>query len=346
MNNAYPYPPTSPAPQGELDRHIPAARRAYNRVGLGMMVFILVPQLLSVVIAIVTILAFPAFYESVWYIWFNQILCLYMIAAPLTLLVIGLPRAGHDRYEKKPMSPLQLLVIFCIMETVAVIGSIVSSVLMSIVSAITGGEYNSPLDEVLDGAPWWIMLLVVGIIGPIIEELICRRAIMRRLLPFGEKSAIVFSAVIFGLMHGNFYQLFYAVGLGLILGYVYARTNNILYPALLHVVFNSLSCLQSIVLQGVDIDGLYEITGLQAQMEWLGANLLPFLGMMAFTLLIYGLAIAGFILLCILYHRIRFEESPYPLPTGSGMRAWLGNPGMILFFVTSFLLMGLTLLPT
>lgn len=345
MNDAYPYPPAPTSPQDGLAGHIPAARSAYNRVGLGMLVFILVPQLVSLVLAVAALLAFPAFYQSAWYAWFNQVLCMYMIGAPLALLVIGLSPQAPGHREKRPLSVPQLLGIFCIMETVALLGSIISGGLMQLVSSLTGGEYTSPVEELLAGAPWWLLLTVVGVIGPILEELICREALMRRLLPFGEKSAIFFSALLFGLMHGNFYQLFYAVGLGAILAYVYARTNNIAYPCILHAALNSLSCLQSIAVGAVDIDTLQESASLGAQMEWLRANLLPYLATILLTLLVYGLAIAGFVLLIRRYRRLSFGACPFPLPKEGRLSAWLGNVGMILFFVTSFLLIGLTLIP-
>lgn len=323
-----------------------AARKAYHRAGLGMFLFILVPQFSSVFFTLTAIIAFPAFYSSPWFLWFNQIFSLYMLGAPLALLAIGLPPAGQESNipgEKFPFR--RFLLFFCCMETIAVAGSLISQALMSMASAITGREYTSPVDEALDGAPWWILLLVVGIIGPIIEELLCRRAVMRRLLPFGEKSAIMFSALLFGLMHGNLYQLFYAVGLGLLLGYVYARTRKLLYPCLLHICFNSLSCLQATLLAGLDVDSMPGIeAALGEQLAWLQSHWLPYLGTMLYALLVYGAAIAGFVLMLVFFHRIHFSTCPLPLEKGKRASVWFGNVGMPLFFVTSFALIGLTLL--
>jgi membrane protease YdiL (CAAX protease family) len=247
------------------------------------------------------------------------------------------------QFEKKRMSPPQLLAVFCIMETISVVGSIISNALMQTVSAITGGAYSSPINEIMDGAPWWILFLVVGIIGPIVEELICRQAIMRRLLPFGEKSAIIFSAILFGLMHGNVYQLFYAVGLGLVLGYVYTRTNNVLYPCLLHVAFNSLSCLQSVFYDALGSGSLAPGGTAEEQMAWLSGKLLPLLGVGLCTLLMYSLALCGFILTLIHYRSLHFKKCPLPLTREERASAWFGNPGMILYIVISMFMFGLTL---
>lgn len=323
------------------------ARKAYHRVGLGMFLFILVPQLSTVFFTLTAWLAFPAFYQSPWFLWFNQVLNLYMLGAPLALLVIGLPPAGQESTAPGEKFPLRrFLLFFCCMETVAVAGSLISQALMSLASVITGGEYASPVDEALDGAPWWVLFLVVGLLGPIVEELLCREAVMRRLLPFGEKSAICFSALLFGLMHGNFYQLFYAVGLGLLLGYVYARTRKLRYPCLLHICFNSLSCLQATLLSGLDMDSIPGTdAALSEQLAWLQSNWLPYLGMLLYALLLYGAAITGFVLLLVFFRRLHFSACPLPLEKGHRASVWFGNAGMPLFFVTSFIMIGLTLLP-
>ena len=324
--------------------NLPAARRAYHRVGLGMTIFIIAPQIVSLFVALATAIAFPNFYQSPWYVWFNQVLCLYMLAAPLALLIIGLP-ARQEKPLQKRMPFWHLFMYFGLMQAVAIAGSLISQMFMSLVSALTGGEHTSPLDEVMARAPWWILFLIVGILGPIVEEVLCRGAVMDRLLPYGEKSAIFFSALLFGLIHGKFYQLFYAVGLGLILGYVYARTRRLLYPCLLHVAFNSLSCLLSVFYDALGSDNLTLQGGtVEEQMAWLSDKLAPLLGVGLRTVLMYGLALSGFILALIHYHRLHFAPCPLPLTKEERAGAWLGNAGMILFFVTSALLMGLTLL--
>lgn len=82
-------------------------------------------------------------------------------------------------------------------------------------------------------------LLYVGIVGPIAEELVWRGFIMRGLQPVGRNLAIVLSALMFGLMHGNLYQIPFAFGIGLMLGYV-AMEYSIYDAMILHVINNSL----------------------------------------------------------------------------------------------------------
>lgn len=67
------------------------------------------------------------------------------------------------------------------------------------------------------------LTLYVCIVAPIIEELIYRGVILRKLLPYGTHLAIVLPAVCFALMHHNFYQGLSAMLGGLVYGFVALR---------------------------------------------------------------------------------------------------------------------------
>lgn len=82
------------------------------------------------------------------------------------------------------------------------------------------------------------MFLYVGLGAPISEEILFRGVIMRSMEPFGKKSAIFFSALLFGIFHGNLIQSPYAFGVGLVLGYV-AMEYSIFWAMVLHM-FNNL----------------------------------------------------------------------------------------------------------
>lgn len=80
-------------------------------------------------------------------------------------------------------------------------------------------------------------MLLAGIIGPVVEELIYRGFIMRRLESHGKVFAVVTSAILFGLMHGNPIQLISASLTGLVYGYVTMRF-GIKWSMLLHCFHN------------------------------------------------------------------------------------------------------------
>lgn len=81
------------------------------------------------------------------------------------------------------------------------------------------------------------LFLYTALVGPVAEEVVFRGFIMDRLLPYGKGFAIVLSAVLFGVMHGNFLQGLFAFGAGLVFGYV-AVEYSLKWSALIHVINN------------------------------------------------------------------------------------------------------------
>lgn len=85
--------------------------------------------------------------------------------------------------------------------------------------------------------------LSIALTGPIAEEMLFRGAIEGFFLRKGIKPivAIVVSAIIFGVIHANPAQIFFAFILGLIFGWMYYRTGSILPSIVGHVLNNTVS---------------------------------------------------------------------------------------------------------
>ena len=101
-------------------------------------------------------------------------------------------------------------------------------------------QYFSKLMEQMTNDTATLILLAV-FMAPLFEEIIFRGIIMKGLLNKGMKPfpAILISAVVFGLVHGNPWQFIGAILLGSVLGLVYYKTKSLLLPILLHA-FNNL----------------------------------------------------------------------------------------------------------
>ena len=101
-----------------------------------------------------------------------------------------------------------------------------------------------------------IIYLAQAIIGaPIIEEFIFRKLLIDKIAPHGEGIAIITSAMLFGLMHGNFGQFFLAFFLGLLFAIIYTKTRNIKYTMGLHFMINTVASLPEIfMLFNIDIE--------------------------------------------------------------------------------------------
>lgn len=100
--------------------------------------------------------------------------------------------------------------------------------------------------EMMLNGPIWIVLISVSIFAPFFEEWLCRGIILRGLLKKVKPAwAIVISAAIFGLIHGNLWQAIPAFIIGVILGYVYYKTGSLKLTMLMHCVNNTLSVIVS-----------------------------------------------------------------------------------------------------
>ena len=92
--------------------------------------------------------------------------------------------------------------------------------------------------------PWGILAIAIG--APVGEEIMFRWGIMGHLLRrnVSVPVSILVSALLFGLMHMNPAQVFFAAAMGIMLGILYWRSGNILWPITLHLLNNSVACLQ------------------------------------------------------------------------------------------------------
>jgi hypothetical protein len=86
--------------------------------------------------------------------------------------------------------------------------------------------------------------LTIGLLAPLSEELVLRGAVLRSLLRSSRLSpwgAIAISAVLFALVHFNPAQMPHAFIIGLLLGWMYYRTDSILPGVAFHWVNNSIA---------------------------------------------------------------------------------------------------------
>lgn len=84
-----------------------------------------------------------------------------------------------------------------------------------------------------------LFFIAVAIIGPILEELVFRGIILGYMLKHkSERTAILFAALLFGLMHISPDQVFFTFWGGIFLGYTYLKSKNILVPIFFHALNN------------------------------------------------------------------------------------------------------------
>ena len=102
------------------------------------------------------------------------------------------------------------------------------------------------------------MFISVSILAPLCEELLCRGIICRGLLSRNKPwVAIVVSALIFAILHGNLQQGIAAFGLGIFMGWVYYKTHSLWSTIAIHFVNNTLSQVMMYIFPDLPIDATY-----------------------------------------------------------------------------------------
>ena len=133
--------------------------------------------------------------------------------------------------EFKDFLILLMLTIGC--QLAASLGSVILNVLLS----DTGLSAEASIESATAQPDTLSMLLYAGVLAPVFEELIFRGFAMQTMKPFGKKFAIIGSAILFGLFHGNLFQSPYALLVGLVFGYA-AMEYSIGWAMLLHMINN------------------------------------------------------------------------------------------------------------
>ncbi len=101
-------------------------------------------------------------------------------------------------------------------------------------------EFTSAVGSIsLKGAKEiFLGVLSVAVVPAVIEETVIRGVVMQPLRRFGDKFAIIASAVMFACMHGNMVQIPYTVIGGILLGYLAVATGSLWPSIILHFVNN------------------------------------------------------------------------------------------------------------
>lgn len=273
-----------------------------------------------------------------------SVLPMYLVGIPAFCLV--LKNRPREAIPTRKISGIELLTLFLISRFLILAGSYVSTLLLSFGEKAFGVTSENALDSLVSDMPLWLTTLVVAILAPVVEEFLFRRAVIDRLLPYGRAYAVVFSALIFGLAHGNFYQFFYAFFLGLLFGYIYARSGNILYTVCLHIATNLLGSVLTLPFTEI-AEKVTAALGEGTTADILRVcSSLDYLTLYSFVGVRFGVALMGLVLFILYFGNFRkFFTEKAPLSPRSAAKAAFLNVGFFLFFAASLLTFVLSFIP-
>ncbi len=238
------------------------AKKLFSRLGFGMVIFFVLPEVLFLLIYTLVGLLAPQVLEASWFLLVAMYGSMYLVAFPLLLLVFrSIPNGTGGPQEKVKLSAGQMLGLVAVGFGMVGLLSFLSNLLAQAVSLIKGSPPVNTVEAVLSGGNLWVNFFIVVLLAPVMEELVFRGLLYKKLIPYGGKVYIFFSALFFALFHKNIYQLFFAFALGLLWGAVTYYTGSIRYSIVLHMGQNFLGGGLAMLLQAFAPEGALEVWG-------------------------------------------------------------------------------------
>ncbi len=148
-------------------------------------------------------------------------------------------RTGTDVFKfNKPVSTPLMLTATALGFFVCLAGNYVTSVFVNLADfagiTLTSPEYSVPEDF----AGRVVYVIAVAAVPALVEEFAIRGAVLQPLRRYGDKFAILASAIVFAVLHGNLIQAPFALIAGIGIGYAVCITNSIWTGVLIHFCNN------------------------------------------------------------------------------------------------------------
>lgn len=162
----------------------------------------------------------------------------YIVAVAMGIVILWAWK-GTDYWKEeilKKEAPMRPSVFFSLLTLVAG-AQLVFSIWANGVEAVMnqfGKSIMDILESVSGDSDSVSMFLYAAIFAPVSEEILFRGFVLRSLQPYGKRLAILGSAFLFAMFHGNLLQVPFAFLTGLVLGYC-AVEYSIGWSILLHI---------------------------------------------------------------------------------------------------------------
>lgn len=314
-----------------------SAKKVFSRIGIALCAVILAVYVTQnlLVIVLKAIGQYDLLKTSTG-MWLATFVPQYCIAVPIGLLVMK--KAPSSPLEKHEITIGQLFSYLCIAFFLMNTGNYIGTFLSFYLSK--GTAENALSGYAMDTNPLKIVVMVI--LAPLLEEYIFRKQIIDKTAKYGEKTAVIFSGLLFGLFHTNMFQFFYAFFVGMLFSYVYLRTGRLIYTVILHGVINFCgSVIAPYIISKIDFDAVNKIATLDpnkdnAEILELMTPMMPGLSMlMAYTAISFGLAIAGMIFLLLRRKRLRWNPASEQLPYTAIANTVYMNWGIVVFITVT-----------
>ena len=175
----------------------------------------------------------PAFLQVL-----QVILSIFMFTFPFVLLFKARGFRISDLISFKVPKKEDILPYFLIGISFCAFSNIAVSFMGSFFSSF-GINYEVDFGQKPSGFLGFMLTTIATAVVPaLVEEFACRGIVLGSLRKFGDGFAVICSAVVFGIMHGNFQQMPFAFMVGLVLGFIVVKTDTIWLAVSVHLFNN------------------------------------------------------------------------------------------------------------
>ncbi len=317
------------------------AKKQFSNVGMACFVMEIVLTALVTIASVVVAALDLDLDKNATLFWIINFVPNYVIAMPICIFMLN--RKEQMVPEKSNLGTSGWFKFFTITFAMLFIGNFIASIVSSIIDAVSGVEVQNAVADLALSDNVIVKSIIMAIVAPIMEEYVFRKKVIDSLYAYGEKRAILISALIFGAIHGNISQMFYAFTLGLVFGYIYIKTGKIRYTISFHIIVNFMGGVIApwIITQLFDTSNGQIIDS--SNMQTIDSSIIQSIDTFSvliftlYTVIIFVLFVVGLVLLIKGRKNISFKETPLEIPGEKTYKITILNVGMILFLAVCLL---------
>ena len=184
----------------------------------------------------------------------NALLMQTIACVPAVLILFRLYRkdAAKRRFSFDPSSVP--LVKWPFLLLLAATLSISGNCFLNIGDIASSSEGFEQASRILFSGSEAVQVIGIGFLIPICEELLFRGLIYMRMRQYMQVNiAILVSALVFGIIHGNIIQMIYAFVMGMIFAWLYEKYGTLIAPAAAHIAANLTALALAAVLANIEL---------------------------------------------------------------------------------------------
>ncbi len=315
-------------------------KKFFSKVGFILLLYSVLHNTVSNLLILAIGAVNPALIENPILYYLIALLPTYLIAFPIVFLLFKKLVKAYE-FPKHKMKVWQWILAFMIVYGIGISINLVTNIIYIIIRLFNPSFMDTNnLIELMSNMHPFLSVLIIGILAPIIEELVFRKLLIDRLIPYGEAIAILLPGIIFGIFHGNLQQCFFAAAIGIFFSFIYVKTGKIQYTVFMHMGINLYSCMYMILFTILASSGIYDNPELfsdsryimEFMPEYLGKVVIPTFIMLGMLFVSFGVVIAGIVLFFVNLRKFKIsKQALIPIEKGKVFSTIVFNPGMICF---------------